>query len=401
MNFDPNGSSHLETLAQMRNGTIRSNTQIIEELKTQTINSDESVLAATRLVCELLTKRSYSSFVSVLGPSYWRRDLLEKEYSNGLMCRISTETERQIFMLYEADYGSTRETVQYLDNQRDPHAVPYLLIFVRNALKNIFGSTEKEPRREMLEKLFSAEKPLIHWCEEQKKCGRQLKHFGGQTNTRLGLYHQLFFNIPELHDCLIADAECNIDLGGGFATPEISQGLGHCFTSYDLISPQKAFDWDLHFDKVFGRDAGQAYETHMKELAGQPYQHFDVFTDDFPAHHRSYNIVSFGFINSTVTSLSEEQPEIERKMKKFNTMFFGVLRIIKLARHNKPVVFLTYGRPDAAYMNRLVILRFDGGRITDVVIPDSFLAYQPFAQPTYHTPKVSRDEIRVLSDKSF
>lgn len=384
-----------KVLEDLRAGSIRTNDTIIDELIRTEVADEAGIIHATRLACELMTKIAHVHFVSILGRSRWREDLFAKDFSNNLMCRLSTPNEFFVFELYEEDFGSTRETVLFLDSLKDPHAVPYLDVFLRNAAKNIFKTDQVVPSREQIQKMFGPGKTLKSWCETQIAQGQGLKHFGGQTNTRLGLYAQLFRQLPELKECFIDEAEANIDLGGGFATPEISKILGRSFTSFDLESPQKAFDWELQFqaDETVPPDDGYLERLHL-----QPFRRFDVFTDDFPSEFQSYNICSFGFLNSTVTSLSPNQPELPRNLRKFSTMFHGVYRIMRLVSRGKEIALLTFGRPDSNYMNRALAFRFSAGRVLDVKIPDHFLAYQPFmSHPVYGTHKLTRTELARIT----
>lgn len=389
MNSFTTGPAHLEFLKKLSLGTLRSNDEMMSEIKSLHIHDELSRVQATRLICELLTKLSYTFYLEMFGPSNWRNDLLSKPYSNGLMCRLTSPLEMFVFELYEENFGSTRETILFLDQQRDPHIVPYLHVILQNAASNIL-KIEGAPQTEDIKKLFTHNKLLLNWCKDKIERGFQLKHFGGQTNTRPGLYVQLFRQIPELKNFLNPDAESNIDLGGGFSTPELSQGFGIKFTSYDLISPRMALEWNLKFSPTISETEEK---DHFGLLVNQPYIEFDVFTDEFPTDFESYNITSFGFINSTVTSLSLAQEEIERELKKFNSMFYGVYRIVQLIALGKSVNVVFYGRPDLAYMNRLVMMRAHQGQIEDIRIPKHFLAHQPFSQPSYFCPKISRDQI--------
>lgn len=363
---------HEAFLSTMKEGTLRSNAQIIEELTGLQLNSEDQVYRAAKLMCELLTKQSLVFTVNLPGNSNWRRDLLSKENSNGMMnlaiCFLD-EIAKFVIQLYEEDFGSVRETIQYLDDQSEPNNIPYLSTFLRTALEHLPGIRSDEIIFEKIRQAMDSRKLLIQWCEEQKARGSALKYYGGQTNTWLGLYTELFQRMPQLPQKLIPNAEINIDLGGGFATPEVSENLGQKYTSYDLICPRDAREMGLQFkvDKRNGKTVDT--EAYLDLLDTQAFQKFDVFENDFPDGHQTYNICSFGFLNSSVKSLSPARPEFPAHLQALNTMFFCCWRIVRLAAKGKNVVLLTYGRAHQSYMNKLMVFRFQEGRALEVYIP--------------------------------
>jgi len=77
-------------------------------------------------------------------------------------------------------------------------------------------------------------------------------------------------------------------------------------------------------------------------------------------------------------------------------MFYGIYRILSLASKGNEISFISYGRPDLAYMNRLIMMRFANRKMIDVTIPKHFLAYQPFMQSQHGVEKLSRDRLAIL-----
>lgn len=393
-----------QTLKMLAQGTLATNRQLIQTLQKTELSCDPAdIYKMTTSLCELVTKQSYIFNVNIFGPSYWREDLLKKPYSNGLMIRVLRARDainHHVFMLYEDDFGSTRETILYLDSQKPPDNVPYLSVIIRNALRHIFDYQKKEDDLNLITQLFDQDQKLIRWCEEIKSQGHSLKHFAGQTNTRMGFYHHIVLQTPEVLEQLIPQAEFNIDLGGGFATPEISRLLGQSFTSYDLVSPKKSMEWNIHFDKDSKSDQFTMEESeYYKALEIQPFHEFDVFKNSFPSDKQTYNIVSFGFLNSTVRSLSEEQPETERTLKQISTTFFAVLRVVELAAQGKDVCLLTFGRPHLPYMNRLIVVRFKNNKVESVTIPKKYSAYRPFTTADEYAITLQRDDVKYFAER--
>ncbi len=394
--------THSDFLQVMAAGTLRTNREICHDLLETEIHGEEGIETATRLVCELLTKQSYLFSANLMGRSNWREDFLKKPVSSGMMSRtvaMPDEIEKFVMTLYEENEGATRETILYLDTQEGDHRISYLSVFLRNAVRHL-GLEAKTPIiYEQVRILFSPEKPLIQWCEKLKSEGLSLKQFAGQTNTVLGMYKKLVEENPALKKEL-QGAEHNIDLGGGFATPEVSEIFGYPFVSYDLTPPEKALEWEISFAAITGAVSESELARYREKLRKQPFQEFDVFTDSFPDHYETYNITSFGFLNSTITSLSTLQPEVPLDLKKFNTTFFAVKRIAELAAQGKSICFLTYGRPMLMYMNRLVLIKFADRRVTKIEVPRHKAAFRPFdVSPKEIAPELPRETFAAFSNQ--
>lgn len=392
----------LKYLAQ---GTELSNKELISQIQNLhlDIGNPSSVIEMTFSLCQLITRQSYIFNINLLGPSHWRNHLLQKKFSNGFMIRALMERDElnyHILMLYEDDFGSTRETIHYLDDQIPPHNIPYLRVILRNALIHLFNYHEKEDRLDLITELFQTDKKLLNWCEKIKSQGLPLKQFAGQTNTQVGFYHQKLSKAPEVKNLLLNPSDINIDLGGGFATPEISQLFQQKFISYDILSPEKAIDWDIFLEKDphiqhFDFDL----DEFKKKLQNQEFQKFDIFQDDFPTHYQKYNIVSFGFVSSTVRSLSENQPSFHKRWRYMGTTFYAVLRVVILAAQNKDICFLTYGRPNMPYMNRLIVCHFKDKKVTSIYIPKKYSTFRPFTIPEEHAVHMYKEDISYFSSK--
>lgn len=399
------GSFYEQILDEMAQGSVLTNTDLIKDIKSIDLqNTPESIIELTTRICRLVTKQSYVFSINMFGPSYWRNDFLKKEKTNGLMNRALRDYDhynQHVFMLYEENFGSSRETILYLDDQQEPHNIPYLNVLMNNAIRHLFGVSVPLGSYEYIEQLLGDDKKLIRWCEDIKSQGHHLKHFAGQTNTRIGYYHKLLRKAHEVKDLLISDADINIDLGGGFTTPEISRFFAKPFISYDILSPEKALQWNLHLDPQYEIiDMEIDLEQFRRELKDQKFCEFDVFKDDFPADQQKYNIVSFGFLSSTVRSLSPHQPDLDQNWKKFCTTFYAVLRVVALVAQGKEVSLVTFGRPHLPYMNRLINMQFKNNRVIDVVIPNKYVAYKPFTTADEFSITLKREDVRFFSRRN-
>lgn len=192
------------------------------------------------------------------------------------------------------------------------------------------------------------------------------------------MYHSLVRQVPELKSMLIPDADYDIDLGGGFATPEISEIFSRSFVSYDILDPKRVSDWGLHLPAALGISE-DVVRRHRQALLTQAFHQFDVFTDRFPVDGQAYNIVSFGFLNSPVNSVSVHQPALPLPLKRFATLVAGLRCILELVRLGKSVSLVAVSRPDLPLMNRIVHLRFEKGRILDISLPPHPIAQVRFA----------------------
>ncbi|MFN7728010.1 MAG: hypothetical protein ACK5P7_02515 [Bdellovibrio sp.] len=361
------------------------------------MKDESTVYHATGVMCEMLTKQSLVFSANFPGNSNWRQDHFKKEYSNGMMGLAVTfldEVIKFIFLLYEEDFGAVRETVLYLDDQREPHNIPYLSTFLRNSLGQVPGVDSSEIIFEQIRQAMGPEKFLIKWCESEKAAGHPLKAYAGMTNTLVGHYQKLFEKFPQLRSKLIQEAEINIDLGGGYSTPEVSEATDQAFVSYDIESPQGAREKGLQFKFEDRELSVEQKQNYFSKLESQDFKRFDVFTDDFPAEASSYNITSFGFLNSSVRSQSHSRPELDRKLQDLNTMFFACWRILRLAAHGKKIALLTFGRPHYKYLNKLVVFRFADSKMIEAYVPPDLLSLSLFATKNSAGHYFSRDQIK-------
>lgn len=223
--------------------------------------------------------------------------------------------------------------------------------------------------------------PFIHrLCEQPtlvrdwlKKRPRNIKFYGGETNTILGMYDPLLAK-TDILGRFNRKADIYYDLGGGFGTPEITRLFQLPFISADINSP----NINEHDDKlVILKAAGKKRALVTKEeraryvslLENTPYMPFDVTKDEFPAVFDSYGIVSTGFLTSSVKPrIKGLKTLIHQKGGAFLfTSWLATSRITKLVKLGKDVDLFTIQRATKrAHAYKTVYLSWKRGKIVDL-----------------------------------
>lgn len=365
-------------LRRLSVGTRRTNAELIAALTALRVD-DSELDHATRLVCRLLTKEPYSFMQACLGASHWRARIDDPSVPARVMRMTASRINRinqRVFELYEADFGSTRATMHHLDAvaQHNEHMVPYLEVLLQNAAAAIFGVHEAGPERladHWVPQLFDDRGRLVDWVDAVVARGDALKHYGGDTNTIIGIYDWIrddpglgFLRIPK-------DVE-RLDLGAGFGTPYVEDLFGGPFTALDLHPPADARRLGLTLALQRGRrDERRAltpeeHEQYFRRLEAQPWIKYDIFAQPLPTTSDRLLVASFGFLSSTVVSLSPLQQAIPPRLRPLHTTYTAVRRVLEPVAAGKDVSLFTLQRATArAYMNRAVFLRFVEGRLVD------------------------------------
>ena len=138
-------------LRRLAAGSRRTNAELIAALGALQVDEAECD-HATRIVCRLLTKEPHTFMQACLGASHWRARLEDPDVPTRVMRMAASRINRvnqRVFELYEADVGTTRETMHHLDAvaQHNEHMVPYLEVLLQNAAAAIFGVFEAAPER--------------------------------------------------------------------------------------------------------------------------------------------------------------------------------------------------------------------------------------------------------------
>ncbi len=376
-------------LDRMRAGSRRSNRAIVSELSALRIDIG-SLRRATELVCELMTKQPLSYGRLELGPSAWR-DRIERDEApgpiGGSWFRAFDATLQCIFELYEEDFGSTRATLERL-TLVEPR-VPFLSLLIATALEELDAlPLEALRNRRRLSRavrgLFDERQRLARWLDEKEARGIRPREIGGMTFTVVGMYDWVVHSPAT--GCLRfpKTAEACIDLGGGYATPDLRRVLGLPLVSFDLEPPTRARE--LGIRRFAATTAGKKFrappqnrirwqtdaeaELYFAQLEQQPWQRFDVYGDRFDASADSYFVTSFGFMTSTVAShspLALTRRELSSNVRaQMATTFTAASRVMELVLAGKDVSLLTYQRAiSRAYRNITVFLRFKAHALVD------------------------------------
>lgn len=369
-------------LRKLHRGPKQSNAELVAELAALHIEDDATTEAAARTVAGLLSRTAYGFMQAKLGPSRFRDRLHDRRYPRRTMRLIASRlnaVNRKVVTLYEEDFGTTRATLHRLNEIcEDPrHTVPYFEVLVQTAAQHYLPTKTWDLlalSNEALPLLLDGRGKLLEFAEDIVARGESLKAYGGDTNTILGAYDWLRKD-PEFSFARIpTDADANYDLGGGFATPDVSDLFGVPFVSHDLTPPTRARELDIGVcrrttvnGKVRRRNVSpEEREAHFRRLDAQPWRSFDVFADAFDPSHRKYLITSFGFASSSVTSLSPAQSEIPIKFRASNTTYCAMRVVLELVGLGRDVSLLTIHRSTRrAFMNRVVFLRFADHRLRD------------------------------------
>lgn len=367
-------------LTRAARGTRRTNAELVAQLASLSVTDDATRDLAARLVTRLLTKAPLTYMQARLGASHWQARIDDRaqpsRFSRLVVSRMN-RVNRRAFERYEADDGSTRATMHRLDElaEHPEHMVPYFEVLVQNATAAIFGEHEADQARladEFLPRLLGADALLLRWIEDVLARGGPLKHVGGDTNTIVGVYDWIRDD-PELGFARVpTDCDDRFDLGAGFGTPYLESLFGVPLLALDLHAPSDARGLGLSFAVRTGghgqRRAMNAVErdAYLERLDRQPWRRYDVFEEPLPARSDRVLVVSFGFLSSTVSSLSPLGQQLAPKLRPLLTTYTCVRRILDCAGPGKDVSLFTVQRATAkAYMNRAVFLRLVDGRLCD------------------------------------
>ncbi|MBX7084607.1 MAG: hypothetical protein K1X88_35705 [Nannocystaceae bacterium] len=373
-------------LSRLDRGTRRTNDELLAQLREVQLGTDEHALEhGTRLVTRLLTKAPLTYMRACLGASHWQSRIADKRVPTKFMRAVASRmnrVNRRAFELYEADYGTARKAMHRLDElaQQPEHAVPYFEVLVQNAAVAVLGDTEIDPGRDLarladdvLPRLLDERGGLLAWIDQVVAGGESLKHYGGDTNTVVGLYDWIRED-PDLgFGRFPTDAACRLDLGAGFGTPYLESLFGVSMLALDLKPPSEARRMGLVFAVKHGNRGERRrmnpveQEAYLDRLERQAFRRYDVFAEPLPTDDAaSIFVVSFGFLSSTVSSLSPLGSSVPPKLRPLLTTYTGVRRILGAAGPGKDLALLTVHRATSrAYMNRAVFLRFRDGRLSD------------------------------------
>ena len=290
-----------------------------------------------------------------------------------------------IIWLYGENYKSVQPVINPLLERSEISTPDLLIVYFARKIKSLSIPEVYRPRpltdevKKKIQSLFT-DSEMITWINSKSE--DEINQLSGYTNTILGVYDWIsykeyagetgFSEFP-------TSSEQFYDLGGGFATPDISRLLRHAFTSFDRLSPhQLGRSLDLNFKvlvdwsaRYFGiletRPLTQSErESYFKLLQQTPWVNFDVFKDHFPTQFQSYFITSFGFMSSTVRSDSEHAPYQKFKgVEAYDfTFYMAVRRVIELVALGKDVDLFAYQRAsERSYRYRTVFLSFRKHRL--------------------------------------
>lgn len=368
-----------DLLRRIAAGSRRSNESLAAALAKVKLEGD-GIERATELVTRMVTKEPHTFMQARIGASHWRSRLNKPTVPCRVMRMIASRmnlVNRKVFALYEADYGTTRATLHHLDTlaQHDAHMVPYFEVLVQNAVLSLFGTAVGSLERladEWLGKLLDEHGRLRAWVDEIVARGDRLKHYGGDTNTILGIYDWIRDDETLGFDRVPRDADERFDLGAGFGTPYVEALFGQSFVALDLTSPAEARRLGLAIAEQRGRRAArvaldpEAREAYLRRLDGQAWRHYDVFNESLPATGPRVLVTSFGFLSSTVVSLSPHKRQLPARLRPLETTYTAIRRIVELAATGRDVSLLTVQRATArAYMNRALFVRFTNNTLAD------------------------------------
>jgi hypothetical protein len=319
---------------------------------------------------QLITKEQLIVNSYKLGPSHIRKYLysikdtdLPAKTSMHIMMQfyMFNSKIRQIVHCYENDIGYTRDILHYINEQKDEDKVPYIWLLFQSLYKKMYD----EPRwtAKNLLRLVNDETTIDH-IKELQESDVGLKTYSGETNTNCTTYDHLRY--PDKHFSVdkksIKKAQYRADLGGGLATPYISMLLGADYITHDLNDPKlRAHDPLIHIVPP----ANMRLDEYRELLAVQPFKEFNVYDPEgYPKQYDTYSIVSFGFLTSTVKTVS---PLDNEEHNYVSTTYHGVKQIMDLVAMGKEVHCLFYGRPTVrVYENTVIQLKFKDHKCTAV-----------------------------------
>lgn len=354
-------------------------------LKLQKMNFDSAnINETTYLISRLVTIQAHEyEVIQVNNYPHWReasraKDNITKNqmFNFAKRGKVSLVADYAL-QLFEKNFGNSRKIL--LDLAQIRPGAGYLDVFLIQAahshlnlhLSNyFFPNSLPQSEKLAIEKLL-IDTSVLTWIQS---LGTSLRQFSGMTHTISGLYDWISY--PKYQEAtgfsdISTDAEAYYDLGGGFATPDVDRIFNKKFTSLDILSPQKALDWNIviqtltawHLPKfginqttVQTKDEREAY---LQQVAQVPWIYFDVFKDHIPTSSQSYVITSFGFLSSTIGSLSTAADTVEGGNNYYSLTYWATKRIVELIAAGKSVDLFTYQRATAKnYRYRTVFLSF-------------------------------------------
>lgn len=242
--------------------------------------------------------------------------------------------------------ADTRKLLLFLNEQTGKDRVPYIhkiLVHLAKHFGVVISSWNSVSEIASHQNVYRV---LKGWSDEVG-----LKHYSGATNTNVGLYDWIMGDPSARPDlATIKRSDVRIDLGGGYSTFEISKLFGAEFVSYDLINPATASKTIIHnwHDKI-----------KLSDIQSAKWQKFDVMKDGFSDSGKSYSVVSFGFLGSTVGNSGYTHKEVG---------LAACTRVAELIAFGRPTYCYFYGRPTKRFSRFPIIqLWADNGKIDRIV----------------------------------
>jgi hypothetical protein len=330
-----------------------SNADIIDKLCSIDI-IPENRQTIIELLCKLVVMPPLVQFKVTIGDCAWSRYLKKssKTYSTmhtALKFIQENKVCQAAFLAYEQE-PSVRWFFETVHELGTDNRVPYLHALLRNLTRQA-GVKYDISTCDGVVGLLKDEK-IINYLNTNI-ASNNLKAIAGATNTIVGLYDFILDYseqnvIPNLD--LIKKSDVGYDLGGGYATPDISRLLNKEFICADLTAPNSAKLSMISSDKN-NKNIPNRTEYH-KLLQNQKHMVFDVFKNDFPTDYKKYSVVSFGFLTSTVTSQSKAD---NNPNNTYATLIAGVEKIVNLAIEGKDVYSYLLSRASRRLYSNVVI----------------------------------------------
>lgn len=344
--------------------TLKSNEELVALLCSLSLSKDTTAQTVD-LLAQLITKPPTVQFYAKLAPCKWLDYLKTSNAGYSTMHTLLKFVQHKklpqlIFEAYETN-SEVREIIEFLHEQKGNNRVPYLHVLVKN-LARLIGQTSLSSKDKVVE-LLTNKKTLA--IVNQHIAENKLKTICGATNTVVGMYDWIASaedkNIrPDINK--IKSAAYCADLGGGFATADISRVLGKQFISHDITNPK-----ELTINLLAKQDT-----TYLAAVHNTPYKYFDVFETALEKDHKSYAIVSFGFLTSTVTSISSST---NNEKNTISTLLAGLTKIVELANTGVDIYCYFYSRATRRlYQNAVIQLHISNNKINKIV-----LASRPFS----------------------
>ncbi|WP_419688224.1 hypothetical protein ACN22W_30020 [Burkholderia theae] len=189
-----------------------------------------------------------------------------------------------------------------------------------------------------------------------RKLPMPIRYYGGGTNTVLGLY-DANFSSPSF-DGFNLNAEFLGDLGGGFATADISRATGREWVSLDVNS---ANPYDHDPDRLIIRHVTPAGRhalldedrrwAYIDEQAKIEYRKWSVLDgrplSEVIGDRKSYSFVSTGFWTSTVRPIDPQRATDRHTYR--DTSAMASLRLAELAATGRHVSLFTIERATSVH----------------------------------------------------